>query len=136
MSKDLNSVTIVGRLTRDPEFKMTSAGKELLKFSIANNMKSGDKESVSYFDVCLWGKFASVMKDYLARGGQVAVNGRLVQQRWEHEGQQRNKVEVIADNIQMFGSNNGSQKNTSADSGGGQAVQGQGGGPNIDDIPF
>jgi single-strand DNA-binding protein len=129
MSRDMNSVVIVGRLTRDPEFKTTQSGKELLKFSIANNRKSGDRDETSYFDVSLWGKFAAVMKDYLERGKQVIVQGRLVQNRWEQDGQTRSKVEIVADNLQLIGGNAGGGQ-------GGQRAPQADPGPNMDSVPF
>jgi single-strand DNA-binding protein len=135
MSRDMNSVVIVGRLTRDPEFKTTQSGKELLKFSIANNRKSGERDETSYFDVSLWGKFAAVMKDYLERGKQVIVQGRLVQNRWEQDGQTRSKVEIVADNLQLIGGNAGGGQ-------GGQRAPQQGGNsgglnePDVENIPF
>jgi single-strand DNA-binding protein len=129
MARDLNSTLVVGRLTRDPDYKVTQSGAELLTFSIANNRVVGSgqsqREEVSYFDVTLWGKFATVMKDYLSKGKQVIVQGRLIQQRWDQDGQTRSKVIIAADNLQLLGGADG-----------GQQQQGQDPGPNMDDIPF
>ncbi len=110
MAKDLNCTFIVGRIANDPEFKITPNGKELLKFRIANNPQFSD--DANFFDVSVWGKTAAAIKDYMAKGKQVAVQGRLQQQRWTNaEGQQRSKVEIVAENVQLLGGNK-TQENT------------------------
>lgn len=107
MSSDINDVTLVGRLTRESELKYLNNGTPVLKFSIAVNrrMKSGDnwEDEVSYFDIVLWGKQGESIQQYLGKGKQIAVSGDLRQNRWEQDGQNRSKVEVIASNVQLLG---------------------------------
>ncbi|MBN1648095.1 MAG: single-stranded DNA-binding protein [Spirochaetales bacterium] len=107
MANDINHVVLVGRLTRDAELKYTNTGTAISKFSVAVNRRkrSGDQwtDEVSYFDIVLWGKTAETLNQYLQKGKQVAVSGELRQNRWEQEGQNRSKVEVIANNIQLLG---------------------------------
>lgn len=104
---DINNVTLIGRATRDAELKYTTAGTAVLNFSLAVNesRKQGDQwvEEVNFFDVILFGKMAETLKQYLTKGKQVAINGRLQQQRWEQDGQPRSKVVVIANAVQLLG---------------------------------
>jgi single-strand DNA-binding protein len=107
MANDINQVVLVGRLTRDAELKYTNTGTAIGKFSIAVNRRkrSGDQwtDEVSYFDIVLWGKTAEALNQYLQKGKQIAVAGELRQNRWEQDGQNRSKVEVIANNVQLLG---------------------------------
>lgn len=107
---DLNSVTLIGRLTSDCNLAYTQSGMAINSFSIAVNRtrqsQNGKIDEVSYFEIKLFGKIAETLKPYLVKGKQIAVNGSLVQSRWEQDGQKRSKVEIIADNVQMLGSSN------------------------------
>lgn len=104
---DINSVILVGRTTRDAELRYTANGTGILNFSIAVNesRKNGEQwvEEASFFDITLFGKMAESLKQYLTKGKQVAINGRLQQQRWEQDGQPRSKVVVIANAVQLLG---------------------------------
>lgn len=131
---DLNSINIVGRLTKDCELSYTTGGTAVGKFSIAcNRMKLKDNSvPVDYFDVELWGKQAEALKQYLVKGKQVAINGRIKQDRWQgQDGKSHSKVSIVADTVQLIGG-------VKADAPQGQYQQPpqyqQGGFPN--DIPF
>ena len=109
---DLNSVIEIGRLTRDiseRDFTYTTGGTARLNLSIAVNRsvkKNGAwTDSVSYFDVTVWGKTAENIKSYLHKGKQIAVDGYLDQQRWEKDGVKYSKVVIIADSVQLLGGN-------------------------------
>jgi single-strand DNA-binding protein len=100
----LNSVTLGGNLTRDPELRYTQGGTAVLSMSVAVNesRKDGNGEWTdypNYIDMTLFGKRAESVSDYLSKGTYVAVTGRLHQNRWEKDGQKRSKVEVVVDNI-------------------------------------
>lgn len=100
----LNSVTLGGNLTRDPELRYTQGGTAVLSMSVAVNesRKDGNGEWTdypNYIDMTLFGKRAEGVSDYLSKGTYVAVTGRLHQNRWEKDGQKRSKVEVVVDNI-------------------------------------
>lgn len=103
-----NKVILVANLTKDPEVKHTSS-TTICNFSVAVNRKykSGDeqKEEVSYFDIVVFGKQADVCLQYLSKGRQVLVDGRLQQQRWEDKesGQKRSKIVVVAENVRFLG---------------------------------
>ena len=102
----LNSVNIMGNLTRDPELKYTPSGKSVCNLSIANNRvytKDGAKQTeVSYFDVEVWGQTAENCSKYLTKGSGIIVEGRLRQDRWEQEGQARSRVRISAMNIHFL----------------------------------
>lgn len=104
---DINSVVIVGRLTRDAELKYTTGGTAVSKLGIAVNkrVKKGDEwtEQASFFDVTLWGKMAEGLYQYLVKGKQIAIEGELEQERWEKDGQAHSKVTITASNVQLLG---------------------------------
>jgi single-strand DNA-binding protein len=104
---DVNHVILIGRLTRDAELKYTAGGQAVCKFSLAVNRrrKSGDQwiEEANFFDVVLWGRAGEAINQYLVKGKQIAVEGELRQDRWEQDGQNRSKVEIMANNVQLLG---------------------------------
>ena len=103
---DLNSVHIIGRLTKDCEFGFITSGSALAKFSIAcNRMKAKDGSiPVDYFNVEVWGKQAESLKSYLVKGKQVAIDGRLKQERWKgQDGSSQSRVSIVASNVQLIG---------------------------------
>jgi single-strand DNA-binding protein len=104
---DLNHVSLIGRLTRDAEYKVLPSGQAVCNFSIAVNRrrKSGDswEDEANYFDIVLWGKQADSLNRYLVKGKQIGVDGELRQDRWQQEGQNRSKVVVSAANVQLLG---------------------------------
>ena len=110
---DVNKVILIGRTTHEIDersFGYTTGGTARLNLSIAVNRsvkKNGAwTDSVSYFDVTVWGKPAENIKPYLHKGKQIAVDGFLDQQRWEKDGQKYSKVCIIADNVQLLGGKN------------------------------
>ena len=112
---DLNRVVLIGRLTRDAELRQN--GTIISSFSIAVNRKrkQGDEwvDEANFFDVCLFGKQAESLQKYLTKGKQVAIDGELKQDRWEKDGQNRSKVVVISNSIQLLGGGNGSSNESS-----------------------
>lgn len=107
MSRDMNQVSVVGRVTRDAELKYTTSGYAVTKFSIATNnqKKQGDQwvDEASFIDITLWGKPAEGVTRFLTKGQRIGVEGRLKQERWEKDGQQRSKLTVVATTIQLLG---------------------------------
>ena len=106
---DINHVVLVGRLTRDAELKYITSGQAVCKFSLAINRrrKVGEQweDEVNYFDVVLWGRQGEALSQYLQKGKQVGVEGELRQDRWQQDGQNRTRIEVVANNIQLLGGN-------------------------------
>jgi len=107
---DINKVTLIGRLTRDSELRYTEGGTPVSKFSVAVNrsVKRGDtwEDEVSFFDVVLWGKMAVSVNQYLLKGKQVGIDGELRQERWEQNGQNRSRIEIVASKVQLLGGGN------------------------------
>jgi len=102
----LNSVNIMGNLTRDPELKYTNSGKSVCNLSVANNRiytSGGEKVTeVSYFDVEVWGAVAENCAKYLAKGRGIIVEGRLKQDRWDKDGKTQSRVRITANNIHFL----------------------------------
>ena len=102
----LNSVNIMGNLTRDPELKYTPSGKSVCSLSIANNRvytSKGEKVTeVSYFDVEVWGPAGENCAKYLHKGSGVIVEGRLKQDRWEKDGKTQSRVRISANSIHFL----------------------------------
>lgn len=114
--QDTNSVTLVGRLTKDGEVKTFDNGGSIINFSIAVNrsVKKGDKweDEASYIDVRYSTKSVKI-SEFLKKGTQVAVDGFLKQERWQNkEGVNNSKIVVVAGNIQLLGSKSGSSNNS------------------------
>jgi single-strand DNA-binding protein len=146
---DINHVVLVGRLTRDAELKYTPGGQAVCKFSVAVNRrrKNGDQweDEANYFDVVLWGRQGESLNQYLLKGKTVGVEGELRQDRWQQDGQNRSKVEIVAGNIQLLGGgSSGSVGSSGGNSGNGQQSSWQGKNEKstpsdddfTDDIPF
>jgi len=123
-----NKVILLGNLTRDPELRYTPQGAAVCEFALAlnyqyTNKQTGQKvEEVSFIDIVAWGKTGEICAEYLKKGRQVMVEGRLKQDRWEaQDGKKMSKVRVTAENVQFVGSR-------PAGEGGGAAPGGKGGG--------
>ncbi|MDR3168131.1 MAG: single-stranded DNA-binding protein [Treponema sp.] len=119
---DLNHVVLIGRLTRDAELKYTANGQAVCKFSIAVNRrkKSGDQwvDEANFFDIVVWGRQGESLNQYLVKGKMVGVDGELRQDRWEQDGQNRSKVEIVANNLQLLGGNPGAPASSFGQQGG------------------
>ena len=104
----LNKVFLIGNLTRDPELRYVPSGSAVATFTVAVNRvyktQTGEKkEQTSFIRVVVWGRRAEVCGEYLSKGSPVFVEGRLQSRDWEgQDGQKRNTVEVVADNIQFL----------------------------------
>ncbi len=104
----LNKVFLIGNLTRDPELRYVPSGSAVATFTVAVNRvyktQAGEKkEQTSFIRVVVWGRRAEVCGEYLSKGSPVFVEGRLQSRDWEaQDGQKRNTIEVIADNIQFL----------------------------------
>lgn len=146
----INSVVLVGNLTRDAEIKYFNNGNAIVKFTVAQNRrkKQGDAwvDEAMFFDVSFGNKGAEAVHKYLTKGKQVAVQGELRQDRWEQDGQSRSKVFVSAFELQLLGGNAGGERSGPPSGGGRDAGQAGGGYDSFsggrgeerfeDDIPF
>jgi single-strand DNA-binding protein len=110
----INSVVIVGNLTRDPEMRSTPSGTSVCQLRVAVNDRVKDPNTgewgdrANYFDVDVFGGQGERCAQWLSRGRQVAVEGRLRWREWEtQEGQKRQAVSIVADNVQFIGPREG-----------------------------
>jgi single-strand DNA-binding protein len=146
MAGDINRVTLVGRLTRDPELQHLPSGTPVLRLGLAVNGRQQDGagnwvDKPNFFDVKVFGNQADFLSQHLAKGRRVGVDGRLDWSSWEaQDGSKRSKVEVVAQSVQFLDSRGDGE-------GGGSylppAESGSSGGnadfpsaPTDDDIPF
>jgi single-strand DNA-binding protein len=102
-----NKVILIGNLTKDPELRYTPQGTPVCTLRIASTTKykSGDsmKDDTLFINVIVWGKQGETAAQHLAKGRSVLVEGRLQERRWESEGQQRSKFEVVANVVRFLG---------------------------------
>ena len=105
---DLNRVTLLGRLTKDPEVKTTPTGKSVATISVATNRvwtnQAGAKQEKAEFHNCvLWGKIAEIAGQYLSKGRRIYVEGRLETRDWTgQDGVKKYRTEIIVDNMIML----------------------------------
>ncbi len=105
----VNKVIILGRLGQDPELKYTPSGAAVCNFSLATTEnwqdKSGQKqEKTEWHRIVVWGKLAELCNQYLSKGRQAFVEGRLQTRSWEaQDGNKRYMTEINANNIQFIG---------------------------------
>ncbi len=110
----LNRATIIGNLTRDPELKSLPSGSKVTTFSLATNRYWKDKttgerkEAVEYHNIVVFGRQAETAAQYLQKGQEALVEGRLQTRSWDDQatGTKKYRTEIVADNVQ-FGSRSG-----------------------------
>jgi single-strand DNA-binding protein len=116
-----SKVILIGRLTKDPELRYTPKGTPVASFSLAVNYryKQSDemKEETTFIDIVVFGKLAEFSGQYLNKGTAVIVDGRLQQRRWESDGQQKSKIEVVAQSVNFLP---GSKKGAAGESSSGE----------------
>ncbi len=107
----VNKVMLLGNLTRDPDLRYTPQGAAVCEFSLALNRSYTNKQTgqrvdeVSFIDIVAWGRQAELSAEYLKKGRQVFVEGRLQQDRWEaQDGKKMSRVRVTAENVTFVGS--------------------------------
>ena len=105
MPADLNRVTLVGRLTRDPEMRRLPSGDAVCSIRLAVSSRARDEagnwgDRSNYFDVTVFGRQAETASTYLAKGRRIGVDGRLSWREWQaQDGSKRQNVEVIANDL-------------------------------------
>jgi single-strand DNA-binding protein len=111
-----NKVILLGNLTRDPELRYTPQGAAVCEFALAlnyvyTNKQTGQKvEEVSFIDLVAWGKTGETIAEYMKKGRQILVEGRLKQDRWEsQDGKKMSKVRVTVESFQFVGSRPGGE---------------------------
>jgi single-strand DNA-binding protein len=157
MPADLNRVTLVGRLTRDPELRHTAGGDPVCSIRLAVSSRARDEggnwgDRSNYFDVTVFGRQAETASTYLAKGRRIGVDGRLSWREWQtQDGSKRQSVEVVAGDLFFLDSRGEGGGGGGGDfqQAGGWSPPAQGGGdlpvdrsdmqpatPADDDIPF
>jgi single-strand DNA-binding protein len=122
MSRGLNKVMIIGHLGRDPEMRYTPSGRPVTTFTVAVsrtwNSADGERHSeTEWFNVVAWGNLAEICKQYLVKGQQVFIEGRLQTRRWDDkEGIKHTSVEIVANEMMMLGDRRDSANNQAQDS--------------------
>ena len=118
MSRDLNKVMIIGHLGRDPEMRYTPSGRPVTTFTVATNRTwnttDGERHNeTEWFNIVAWGNLAEICKQYLAKGQQVYIEGRLQTRRWEDsDNSKRTSVEVVASEMMILGDRHESNQST------------------------
>ena len=156
MARGINKVIIVGNLGQDPETRYMPSGSAVTNFTVATNESWKDKQTGEQKDrtewhrVAMFNRLAEIAAEYLRKGSQVYIEGKLRTRKWQDkDGQDRYTTEIIADEMQMLGGRGGAGGGGGSfggGSGGGQQGSGQQGGGNAppqpgpddfdDDIPF
>lgn len=109
MSKSLNKVMLIGNLGKDPEMRYTPSGRPVTTFTLATSRswKSADGEihsETEWFNIVAWSTLAEVCKQYLQKGMQVFIEGRLQTRRWDdNDGNKHVSVEIVANEMMMLG---------------------------------
>lgn len=109
MSRGLNKVMIIGHLGRDPEMRYTPSGRPVTTFTVATSRTWSTSDSehhteTEWFNVVSWGNLAEICKQYLSKGLQVYIEGRLQTRRWDDaEGVKHTNVEIVASEMMILG---------------------------------
>ena len=110
-----NKIIIVGNLGRDPELRYTAQGTPVCSFSVATNERRKDKngemqDQTTWFRITLWNRLAETASQYLQKGRQVYIEGRLrVEEYIDRDGKPRHSLEVFATDMQFIGSRGGDE---------------------------
>lgn len=110
---DLNRVTLIGRLTKDPELRHTASGDPVCSMRLAVNARARDEngqwgDKPNFFDVVVFGRQAENASTYLAKGRRVGIDGRLSWREWQaQDGGRRQSVEVIANDMMFLDGRDG-----------------------------
>jgi single-strand DNA-binding protein len=134
MAGGVNKVILIGNLGADPELRYTASGTAVAKFRIATSETFTDRqgarqERTEWHRITAWGKLAEICGQYLSKGRQVYIEGRIRSDTWEQEGVKRYSYEIVADVMRMLGPGRG-ERDTEA-----PFSPPEGGVPD-DDIPF
>ena len=103
----MNQVTLIGRLTKDPELKYTQGGKAVCKFNIAVT-REFNREEADFIGCVAWDKRAETIAEYLRKGRRIAIQGRLNVRSYEQNGENKWITEVIVDKFDFIDTNSNS----------------------------
>ncbi|HZW59077.1 MAG TPA: single-stranded DNA-binding protein [Woeseiaceae bacterium] len=147
MARGINKVIVVGNLGQDPETRYMPSGAAVTNMTVATNETWKDKqtgeqkERTEWHRVAMFGRLAEIAAEYLRKGSQVYIEGKLRTRKWQDkQGQDRYTTEIIADEMQMLGGGRGGSGGGAPSSQGSSSPSGPAPGPDgddfDDDIPF
>lgn len=150
MARGINKVTLIGNLGADPEVRYTASGSAVANVRLATAESWRDRESgeqqerTEWHRVVFFGRLAEIVEQYLRKGSQVYVEGRLQTRKWQdRDGNERYTTEIVANEMQMLGGRGGGGGGGGAPSQDREPAAAGGGGPSEppmdefdDDIPF
>jgi single-strand DNA-binding protein len=117
--RSLNKVLLLGNIGRDPELRYTGSGKAVATFTLATSQRwrdqdGNDQERTEWHRVVAWGRLGEICGEYLSKGKQIFIEGRIQSRDWEDkDGNKRTTVEVIANDMIMLGGPSHSQSRDS-----------------------
>ena len=116
MARGVNKVILVGNLGKDPETRYTAGGSAVTNVSLATTDAWKDKQSgeqqerTEWHRVVFWGRLAEIAAEYLRKGSQIYMEGRIQTRKWQDkDGQDRWSTEIVGNEMQMLGSRGGGQ---------------------------
>jgi len=107
MALSLNKAFIIGRLTRDPESRTIPSGQRVTSIAVATNRTFKDKdgnrqEQVEFHNIVIWGKLAEIASQYLVKGQEVMIEGRIQTRSWDgQDGAKKYRTEIVAESLQL-----------------------------------
>lgn len=128
----LNKAFIVGNLTKDPELKAIASGSKVCTFGVATNRVYKDKdgnrqENVEYHNIVAWGRTAELVAQYMKKGNQILVEGRIQTRSWDaQDGTKKYRTEIVADSIQFGNRPSGSGAGANANAGASASIASDG----------
>ena len=109
-ASNINRVVLTGRLTRDPELRSFPSGMSVCSLRVAFSTRKKDQttgewgEKSNFVDVSVWGRQGENVAQYMTKGRQIAIDGRLEWREWDDQnGQKRQSIEIVADNVEFIG---------------------------------
>jgi single-strand DNA-binding protein len=101
----MNRVMLIGRLGKDPELRYTPSGIALAKFTLATDRwkRKGEEQPQDWHRITVWSKLAEICAQYLTKGKQVMIEGRIEYGSFEKDGVKHYTTDIIADNLEMLG---------------------------------
>ncbi len=118
--KSLNKVILLGHLGRDPELRYTASGKAVATFTLATSFQwrdqdGNEQDKTEWHRIVAWGRLGEICGEYLSKGKQVFIEGRIQTREWEdQDGNKRTSVEIIANDLIMLGGGGGQSQSRPA----------------------
>jgi single-strand DNA-binding protein len=139
MSRGLNKIMLIGNVGAEPEMRYTPSGTPVSEFRLAVNRRSRGQDGnpvdeTDWFTVICWNRLAEIVNDYVEKGRQVYVEGRLHVRRYTNrDGQERTAIEVVANDVLLLGSRGERAAAAGSRPAGGEAEFEK---DDFDDVPF